>query len=428
MISPAPLSAACKGEIAMPKLGASVGQPSGLNKKHDVALVQAMLQVIKNPKNQPYATFKYDGEFGLNGATFKAIKAFQEDHKTNLGPPPEPLGKIELNGKTFSKMVELLPASHKGLRGLEGYPIVYLEGTQAELNAAVARVTGDGKFTAEFKGKVVALFNKFYQKYGIVLSVNPDFADGGFRDFATQRKLMDRVLSNGDMASDAGPGESNHNWGNGADIGFTQFYLLNGNGTIARVPGVAVSGDGAWLSELEKISPAAVAELWTARNNMTDLYQSKKIGDKPHLQTFSDTKVSMGKSLAEHMSIEGCMWWKYEAYSYWCNYGLADKETKFKVGSAKRIWDSSVNVDEASLATALNQAEARRKLGPLPEYEEAIRKAIVELTPSPPAVWKKTDIKKAHCDMMRIFFRVDFELAEASAATWKPYDKDGNPM
>lgn len=411
----------------MPKITATVGH-LGLNKKHDVALVQAMLRVIKDPKGQPYVTFGYDGDFTPGGATFKAIKAFQEDYKTNAGPPPEPAGKLELNGKTFNKMVELLPVSHKEIRALENFSVVYLPGTPAEANAAGARVTSDPNFTDDFKGKLSALINTFYQKYGIVLSVTPDKANGGFRKFQEQRDLMDKLGENGLPVTQSGPGESNHNWGNGADVGFAHFCWLKGNGSVITVQQVAGVGDGSWLGELKPSNPAAVAELWKLRNQLTSLFQSALAGDMPHLQTFSDHQVSMGHSLAEHMSAEGCMWWEFKQGAYWCNYGLANKETKFKVGTAKRIWDQAVNVDETSLATALNQAEARRKISSLPDYEEAIRKAIVELTPDPPSVWKHTDIKKAHCDMMRAFFRADFELSEENYTTWKPYDKNGNPI
>lgn len=412
----------------MPKLSSNVGK-LGSNKKHDVALVQAMLRVIKNPKGQPYVTFGYDGTISVPGATFNAIKAFQEDHKTKAGPPVEQEGKIELNGKTFAKMVELLPASHKDIRSLENFPVVYLPGTPTEATQAAARVTSDPKFTSEFKGKLAALINSFYLQHGIVLSVNPDWANGGFRTFAEQRALMDRLDDDGDPVTRAGPGESNHNWGNGADVGFFHFRLLKGDGTVVRIPKVPGEGDGPWLSVLEKQDPAAAAALWKMRNDATSLFKSDLPKDMGHLQTFADNNISMGKSFAEHMSIEGCMWWEYKSdYRYWCNYGLADKNVKFKVGTAKRIWDRDVNVDETSLATALNQAIARRKVAALPDYEEAIFQAITELTPSPPSVWKATDIKSAHCNLMREFFLVDFAASEEAYTTWKPYKEDGTPL
>jgi hypothetical protein len=410
----------------MPSISASVGL-LGTNKKHDVALIQAMLRVITNSKGQPYLSIGYDGDFTPEGQTFKAIKAFQEDQKTLDGPPKETPGKIDMTGKTFSKMVELLPGTHKDIRALENFPIVYLAGTINECTAAASRVSSDPKFTKEFKGRLTALINTFYQRYGIVLTVNPDWAHGGFRTFQEQRELMDKI-ENGEPVTQAGPGESNHNWGNGADVGFSGFGLLTGDSTVCQIPKVRIKGDGPWLTEVAKVNAQAAAQLWKLRDDATTLSPSTLPKDKGHLQTFSDGTVSMVRSLAEHMNVEGCMWWEYKQGAYWSNYGLANQDTKFKVGSAKRIWDKAVNVDETSLATALNQAEARRKVSPLPAFEESIRTGIVELTPNPPAIWKASDIKKAHCDMMRIFFRVDFELSEANYETWKPYTGSGAPI
>ena len=410
----------------MPKLSSEVGGGS-LNKKSDVALVQAMLRVIKNPKGQPYVTFGYDGGLTANGSTHNAIKTFQKDHGTTTGPQGDAEGKLSVNGKTFAKMCDLLPASHRDMRALDGVALVYLAGTIAEAQTAAARVNSDTKFTTEFKTKLAQLITNFFQKYGIVLTVNPDWANGGFRTFQEQRELMDKIVD-GSPVTQAGPGESNHNWGNGADVGFNNFSWLKGDGSVVRAAGVAGGGDGPWLAELAKVKSDAVAELWKLRNKETTLFPSALAGDKPHLQSFPDSNVSMGNSLAEHLNIEGCMWWSYKQGAYWCNYGLANKNERFKVGTAKKIWDKGVNVDEASLATALNQAEARRKIAALPEYEEAIRVAITELTTPVPAVWKATDIKKAHCNMMREFFRVDWDLSEENYATWKPYDKNGNAM
>lgn len=414
----------------MPSLTGNVGQ-GALNRKHDVALVQAMLRVIKDPKGKPYASFAYDGSCSAGGSTVAAIKAFQTDHKTTVGPPPEAAGKIEVNGRTIKKMTELLPQSHKEIAVLENFDLVYLKGTPADASSAAARVTSDTKFVNDFKLKLAQLINNFYQKHGIVLSVMEDRFNGGFRTFQQQRDLMDRI-ENGSPVTNSGPGESNHNWGNGADVGFSGFRWLKGDGSVISSPGISGGGDSPWLHQLANKNSAAVAELWKLRDKETTLFPSALLGDKPHLQSFSDSNVSMGKSLAEHMNQVGCMWWEYKQGAYWCNYGLADRNTKFKLGSAKKIWDarpdSKVNVDETNFAIAMNQAAARRKASRLPDYEEVIYQAIIEITPNAPAVWKKEHFKIAHCDLMRAFFRGDLELAEEEYSTWKPYDKNGNPM
>jgi hypothetical protein len=415
----------------MPTLTGSVGQ-GGTNLKHEVALVQLMFRLIRNPKGQPYVTFDYDGicSPGPNGATFKAIKAFQADHKTAAGPPKESEGKIEPNGKTFRRMAELLPATHKDLRMLEGQnPVLfYVAGTQMEANAAAARVTGDPKFTEDFKSKVADLIRKFYSKYGIVLNIAPAFANGGFRTFDQQQK----EFKDGD--SQAGPGESYHNWGNGADVGMDGFAGLKKNGqigTYAKSAECNPIGDGPWLTVLEGVNPTAATKLWKLRNDLAagSLYPTSLENDLAHLQTFSDAKVAMRVSLAAHLSEWGDMWWEYKSGAYRCNYGLTEvTDDLIKVGTAWDIWDKKVDVPGASLATALNKAAQRRAAGPLPYYEEAIYNKIVSLHPNPPKVWALSNIKKAQYDQMRLFFRNDFELAEANYADWKPLDSNGKAV
>lgn len=392
----------------MPVITAAVGL-SGINKLHDVALVQAMLRVIRNPKHQPYVTFVYDGVFTPGGATFKAIQAFQQDYKTASGVPPETSGKVEPNGRTFKKMVELLPATHQELLSIVNQNLVYLAGSASAAQLSEQRVTSHPNFTSDFKTKLAGLIRQMYQTYKIVLCVIPDQHHGGFRTFADQRALMDV-----EGATNAGPGESNHNFGNGADVGFENFTWLQGTGEPKK--------DAYWLNFLAPAKPSVAAELWQLRNRLTTLFPSRKPGDLVHLQTFDDGNVSMGKSLASLMSEYGRMYWDYGGGVYKCNFGLADSTELFPVGTAKNIWDSKVNVSEVSFAKALNQALKRRNAagGKLPDYEEVIFQAIVSTRPQPVKEFKSSDIKKADCDLMRAFFKADFDLAETNYAHWKP--------
>ena len=57
----------------------SVGEGAAKNNVHDLALVQAMLKVIKNATGQPYLSSNYDGVYGKDTKT--AITKFQQDHK-----------------------------------------------------------------------------------------------------------------------------------------------------------------------------------------------------------------------------------------------------------------------------------------------------------------------------------------------------------
>jgi hypothetical protein len=60
------------GDGKMPDILNTVGA-GGANNKHDVAMVQAMLKIVKNAKNQAYLKGNYDGVYGND--TKQAITA-----------------------------------------------------------------------------------------------------------------------------------------------------------------------------------------------------------------------------------------------------------------------------------------------------------------------------------------------------------------
>src|SRR5262245_46165233 len=101
----------------------TVGE-GGINAVHDVALVQAMLRVVKNAKQQPYFGNDYDGIYEKN--TKAAIESFQADQK--LLPPAGKDGKtlLAVGGPTIQKLNALLPATHKELWIIAATKTVFL--------------------------------------------------------------------------------------------------------------------------------------------------------------------------------------------------------------------------------------------------------------------------------------------------------------
>src|SRR5688572_9398701 len=115
----------------MPEITDSVGDV-GANKKHDVALVEVMLRLIKDPKGKPYFSKNYDGKF--TNDTKQAIRNYQTDKGLITPPAPsagggvgavvgaiagailaagaEKLGLISKGGKTITQMVKDLPAAY----------------------------------------------------------------------------------------------------------------------------------------------------------------------------------------------------------------------------------------------------------------------------------------------------------------------------
>ena len=79
----------------MPDIKDSVGE-GGRNLAHDVALVQAMLRVVKNAKGTPYLGGNYDGVYGPQ--TKAAITSFQTENKLAGDAKSTPAGLDKLGG------------------------------------------------------------------------------------------------------------------------------------------------------------------------------------------------------------------------------------------------------------------------------------------------------------------------------------------
>ena len=114
---------------------------------------------------------------------------------------------IEPGSATFSMLVEDVvgrDADYWRLRVLPDTKMVYLEMTQAEFDARFKTVT-DSELQATFKAKVIALIRKMYDEHKIALA--------GWGKLSYRRSFADQhsVLARG--TSEAGPGESNHQFG-----------------------------------------------------------------------------------------------------------------------------------------------------------------------------------------------------------------------
>ncbi len=120
----------------MSTITGSVGE-GAVNKSHDVALLQAMLRIVKSAKGAPYLSTDYDGSYG--GLTKSAIGSFQIDNAKAIQagqPSKEKLGVVDPGGATFAALAAALPATHRELRIIPGTKTVYLEGTLADENGS----------------------------------------------------------------------------------------------------------------------------------------------------------------------------------------------------------------------------------------------------------------------------------------------------
>lgn len=368
----------------MPDIKDSVGE-GGANLTHDVALVQAMLRVVKNAKGGPYLGGVYDGVYG--GQTKAAITSFQLDNKlaeASKAPPAgmDKLGLVKAASATLKKLSASLPAEYATMRIIPTTRTVYLEGEAADAKANEVKIAGDANLEPTFRQNVALLVNLMYVNHKIVLSIA---RGGGRRTFAEQAAIDP-------TATGAGPGESNHNFGQAVDIGFNGLKWLQGDGTIVR--------DDWWLNKLGKVSAAKSNALWGARNAIAfkppvAIFKTNKPGDLIHVQRYSDDKISMARSLAALLNVVGATKWKAAPASpnrYKSDLGLGGKT--YDVGTSKQIWAGNAAVTKTMLA----------------EAQSAKLKKVV----------KEADIKAADLAIMQITLKADFQAADTNWTKWTP--------
>jgi peptidoglycan hydrolase-like protein with peptidoglycan-binding domain len=406
----------------MPDIKDSVGQ-GGLNKGHDVALVQALLQIVKNAKGHSYLTAGYDGAYG--NVTKQAIVAFQKDQKLlpaltppagqAVQPPPpvqgpkaavpavlpaavvvgaqapagaaaapaakvvtEKEGFIAPGGPTMQKLNSLLPLEYKGLRIVAGTKLVYWPGSAGAASDSAKAIRADAGLEGIFRENVAKLVELLYQRHEIVLSLPPT---GGLRTFQKQYELATQP----DPPTGAGPGESNHNFGLAVDIGPRGFKWLASN-LIAKTEA------GWWLGDLSNSSPAKFMEMWGVRNQIAfselGMFPSALAGDHVHVQKFSDANVSMSRSLAHLLNQVGAMKWQFGGGQYKCDFGLGG--AFYPVGIAERVWEGNGAVTK-----------------------EVLEKAYK-------AVNKKDAVTPAAVTEMKAKLKADFVTAETKRFQWQP--------
>ena len=221
----------------------SVGDVGAANNKSDVVLVQAICQDVraataKSPA-KPYLD-SYDGDCGKH--TKDGIRAFQTDHvfvspdgTQSMNNPQATGGLVTPNDATWRKLLEKVPAEFADLRVLSSGKTVYVAATTAQLQSKTAAVF-PLTFTATFRPKVVACIN---QVTPAVRHRDRRLHERGSRNFQTQYDL----LTGGTGVTNAGPGESNHNFGMAVDLGFEGSRWLRASGSV-------VENETSWLHKL----------------------------------------------------------------------------------------------------------------------------------------------------------------------------------
>jgi len=377
----------------MQALTGSVGE-SGANHGSDAALVQALLVVTPRAatRTTPAAPYlaSYDGVCGAK--TNAAIRAFQSDYvfvtSNGLACAPNPkatAGLVVPGDATWTKLIAKVPADFADLRVLPGGKTVYIAATAAQLQRKIAAVNAL-TFAPAFRTKVIASINQMHTLYGIAIGV---CSQGDRRTFQTQYDL----LTSGRGVTNAGPGESNHNFGMAVDLGFEGLRWLQAKGTITE-------NETSWLHRLDPRQNLVAEALafWTA---LRTVGTSPAVGafsgpasDRPHLQNWNDVGVSMAGRLADLLTRSGTMRWGATRGAYSSDLGLGGD--LYALGTAAQIWNRQATVTVDILNRARTAAATRA-------HQE------------PPAAATAADVTA-----MRNELRRQFNLADANWQNWTP--------
>jgi hypothetical protein len=314
----------------VPSITASVGE-GAINAVHDVALVQAMLRIVKNAKSVAYFGGSYDGSYSAH--TKDAIVSFQKDNATVIQAGQkgkEKEGVVDVGGTTLATLATALPATHKNLRIVPNTRTVYLEGTAADAIASAAAIRGDAEFEATFKARLASLVDTIYARHRIVLWITPT---GRRRTFAQQAA---------ETKTHAGPGESNHNFGRASDIGYRGLRWIQGDGAIRK--------DDDWLNALNGLDASKANALWDARDAVAARVPLYRLNfERIHLQLFDQSTVDNQRSLVKLLNAVGKAKWDTGYKSDFCLGGAL-----FPVGTARQIWAGNAPVAKADLAKAIS--------------------------------------------------------------------------
>lgn len=378
----------------------SVGD-GGTNERSDSALVQAILVKTTRaaaPGRQagPYLTV-IDGDAGHN--TKNAIRAFQNEHvfvneatQQSMANPGATPGLVRPGDATWTKMLERVDPAFSDMRVLFGGKTVYVAATENQKQARINEVNAL-TFAPIFRTRVINCITQMHALHGIAIGV---CRQGDRRTFQAQYDL----LTNGQGVTNAGPGESNHNFGMAVDLGFAGLRWLRTNGTV-------VENEDSWLHRLDPgqtLVPEALKFWETLRTVGTSPAVGAfrgPVADRPHLQNWNDANVSMTRRLAVHLTNSGSMRWERAAGAYRCDLGFGG--ALFTVGTAAQIWNRQATVT----AQMIQDGRAAYAAAHPPQGGAQPRRAPVPVTDQ--------DVRD-----MRAELRRQFDLADANWANWTP--------
>jgi hypothetical protein len=397
----------------------TVGEGGG-NNISDVALIQAILVKTQRPMTAtpPGGPFlaSYDGVCG--DGTKAAIRDFQNHHvfvsadgRQSVANPNATAGLVSPNDATWAKLLEKVPAAFSDLRVLTGGKTVYVAATAAQLAAKIAAANAL-TFTQAFRTKVIACINRMHTLHGIAIGV---CRQGDRRNFQTQYDL----LTSGRGVTNAGPGESNHNFGMAVDLGFEGLRWLQSDGTVTE-------NETSWFHRLDprQVLTAEALKFWEALRTAGTSAEvgafRGPVGDRPHLQNWNDAGVSMAARLANLLTRSGTIRWTATRGAYSSDLGFGGE--LFAVGTAAQIWNRQATVTIEMLTRARTGQPAAARAAQAPAGAPQRQAPPVPPQGGPPnrPPQQPAAVTQADVTAMRQELRRQFELADANWQNWTP--------
>ena len=317
---------------------------------------------------------------------------------------------MTLGDPTWLSLTGAIPRPFANLRVLDNHKTVYIEATVDQLNAKLALAT-NLTFNPQFRLKVNSVINHMFTNHGIAIGIAPQ---GDRRTFQTQYDLV----TSGRGVTRAGPGESNHNFGMAADFGFVGLRWLRPNGDV-------VENEDYWLRQLDPQQQAGPEALgfWDALRAIGTLVGTFRgpLADRPHLQNWDDSGVSVSARLADLLSRSGTMHWSAAHGVYQSDLGFGGELVP--VGSAVQIWNREARVTadvierlRAAAAARLARARGAHPPGAHPPPPPPVGGGPAPVVaPRPPG----PNPERVVLDMQNAL-RHQFDLADANWQAWTP--------
>jgi hypothetical protein len=436
----------------MPDIKNTVGGPA--SPVEDIAMIQLMLKVIKDSKGTPYLGVNYSGVW--NSDTKDAIVRFQKDHQLIAPPPPAAVkgvapakgagadggvkaaadagapaaakiydkqGEVAPKSATWQKLSRMLPATYADAMVYPGNKTVYLPGTAADAKTSATSIQTAPLLDILFAAKAADFVTQFFAQTKIVIKAT-NATTGLRRNFQSQMTVK----------SMAGPGESNHQWGRAADIGFGGLRWVGGDGTVHT--------ENPWLdtkdASKKMVMPEAKRqEFWKLHEivfTRVGLHPTTMAGDEAHVQSYADGTASMSRSLASLLNQTGAMKWegfrsgiKGQPNQYKTDFGLGG--LKVAAGSAKQIFGGNAVINAGDVANALKASKADLfKHALFKDFQfvkDQLKAQKVPPGKQPAAAFTGakvtvTDIKQADIQLLIKAVKADWMKADQNWKSWVP--------